>query len=116
MAHPPVEYDKDPEVIAFHDRMLAKGNVFYGIAVQPPEGKEDEIKSRLEDILKKNGYDRGMISMGTHLVFEGEFTPEAIEDIRAYLTSIESQTPEMPRIVRGNYFQILAYKWLERNK
>jgi hypothetical protein len=114
MAHPPVEYDADSEVIAFHDRMLAKGDVFYGIAVQPPKGKEDEVKGRLEEILTKNGYERGMVSMEAHLVFEGEFSPEAIEEVRVYLTSIEDQTPTMPRILRGNYFQMLAYKWFKR--
>ena len=111
MPHPPPEYDADSEVLAFHDRMLAKGNVFYGIAVQPPEGKEDEVKSRLEGIIAKQGYERGMIRMGTHLVFEGEFSPDVIEEVRAYLTSIEDQMPTIPRIVRGNYFQIAAYKW-----
>ena len=105
--------DAGSEVIAFHDIMLSKGNVFYGVAVQPPKGREDEVKARLERILLTHGHTPNLADIGGYVVFEGEFSGDAMEAVRKYLTSIETLTPTPPVMRRGDYFQMGAYKWLD---
>ena len=105
--------DAELDVILFHDRMLAKGDVFYGVAVEPPKGKEGEVKARLEQILRAHGCVPKVITIDGHVVFEGEYPAEAMEEVRQYLTSIEDQTPSPPVMKVGDYFQMIAYKWLK---
>ena len=105
--------DVDPAVVAFHDRMLAKGRTFYGVAVQPPKGKAAEVRGKLEVILRRFGYVPKVVSFNGHIAFEGEYSPESMEAVRNYLTNIERQTPSVPVMRRGDYFEMAAYKWLD---
>ena len=105
--------DVDSGVVAFHDRMLAKGRTFYGVAVQPPKGKANEVRGTLEGILSRFGYVPNIIGVNGHLVFEGDYSVDVMESVRKYLTLIEGQTPSTPVIRRGDYFEMGAYKWLE---
>ena len=114
MAYPTdTPLDADSAVVAFHNKMLAKGNSFYGIAVQPPKGKDADVKGHLESVLTQFGYVPNLVHFKGYIVFEGEFSPKAIEAVRQYLTAIEAQTPSIPIIRRGDYFQMSAYKWLD---
>ncbi|MBW2966543.1 DUF3383 domain-containing protein [Candidatus Woesearchaeota archaeon] len=83
------------------------------MAVQPPKGKEVVVRGELERILSRHGYVPRIININDHLVFEGEYSPEAMEAVRKYLTNIENQTPSPPVMRRGNYFEMAAYKWLD---
>jgi len=96
-----------------HLWMLAKGDVFYGVAVKPPKGKEEEVWARLEQILKAHGYAPRMTTIECHIVFEDEYSAQVMEEVKQYLASIEDYTPSPPVMKRGNYFQMLAYKWLD---
>ena len=113
MPHPPAELDVEPEVIAFHNAMLHKGKSFYGVAVQPPKGKEKEVKGQLEGILRNRGFEVVLSHIDGYLAFQGEYPAEVMEEVRQYLTSIEHLTPNPPVMKRGDYFQMLAYKWLD---
>jgi hypothetical protein len=105
--------DSGSDIITYHILMIAKGNAFYGVAVQPPKGKKTEVRQRLEEILVSFGYEPKIADIKDYLVFEGEHSPESMEAVRQYLASIEGQTPSIPVMRRGNYFQMLAYSWVE---
>ena len=108
-----IELDAETDVIQFHDRMRAKGDCFYGVAVVPPRGKEMEVRRCLEEILGLYGLAANFVVFGEHLVFSGEYPEEVMAKIEKYLTSIENETPVLPAIRQGGYFEMLAYKWLD---
>ena len=105
--------DAEMDVILFHDRMLAKGDAFYGVAIEPPQNLAGEVISRLQKILRKHGHNSGYRKVGPVIAFQGEYAPHVVEAITEYLESIQHETPSPPQVVRGDYFKMAAFKWLD---